>query len=81
MTTLDEWTADVSVALGLDPQLLDRDAVLDLTKDVAHGVARPAAPLTAYLLGVAVGRSSDGDIAALAQRVRALIPAADDDPE
>jgi hypothetical protein len=31
-------------------------AVLDLTRDVAHGVARPAAPLTAYLLGVAVGQ-------------------------
>ena len=30
--------------------------VLDLTRDVAHGVARPAAPLTAYLVGVAVGR-------------------------
>jgi hypothetical protein len=30
--------------------------VLDLTRDVAHGVARPAAPLTAYLVGMAVGR-------------------------
>jgi hypothetical protein len=26
---------------------------------VAHGVARPAAPLSAYLLGVAVGRGAD----------------------
>jgi hypothetical protein len=31
-------------------------AVLDLARDVAHGVARPAAPLTAYLVGVAVGQ-------------------------
>jgi hypothetical protein len=30
--------------------------VLDVARDVAHGVARPAAPLTAYLLGVAVGQ-------------------------
>ena len=30
--------------------------MLDLTRDVAHGVARPAAPLTAYLVGMAVGR-------------------------
>lgn len=30
--------------------------MLNVTRDVAHGVARPAAPLTAYLLGVAVGR-------------------------
>ena len=26
---------------------------------MAHGVARPAAPLTTYLLGVAVGRGAD----------------------
>ncbi|MDQ1683496.1 MAG: hypothetical protein QOC82_233 [Frankiaceae bacterium] len=78
MTTLDEWTAEVSAALGLDPRVLDRDAVLDLTKDVAHNVARPAAPLTAYLLGVAVGRANDGDAAALAAKVRALIPPATD---
>lgn len=75
MTTLDEWTAQVSEALGLDPSVLNRDVVLDLTKDVAHGVARPAAPLTAYLLGVAVGRSGAGDVPALAMRVRELIPA------
>jgi hypothetical protein len=30
--------------------------VLDLARDVAHAVARPAAPLTAYLVGMAVGR-------------------------
>ena len=76
MTTLDEWTARVSEALGLDSAALDRDVVLDLTKDVAHGVARPAAPLTAYLLGVAVGRAASGDLSALASRVRELIPAA-----
>lgn len=29
-----------------------------MTKDVAHGVARPAAPVTAYLLGLAVGRAA-----------------------
>jgi len=73
MTTLDEWTAQVSAALGLDSHALDRDVVLDLTKDVAHGVARPAAPLTAYLLGVAVGRAGDAELPALAAKVRALI--------
>ncbi|HEX9356009.1 MAG TPA: DUF6457 domain-containing protein [Streptosporangiaceae bacterium] len=42
--------------MGLDPASLDTKLVLDLARDVAHGVARPAAPLTAYLLGVAVGQ-------------------------
>ncbi|WP_055482091.1 DUF6457 domain-containing protein [Sphaerimonospora mesophila] len=55
MNVLEEWTALVCRELGVDPARLDRAAVLDLTKDVAHGVARPAAPLTAYLLGLAQG--------------------------
>ena len=53
---MDEWTAAVCADLGLDASDADFRAVLDLTRDVAHGVARPAAPLTAYLVGVAVGR-------------------------
>ena len=59
MTTLDDWTAQVCAALGLEPGTVDRGVVLDLARDVAHSVARPAAPLTAYLLGVAVGRGAD----------------------
>ena len=55
MNVLEEWTALVCKELGIDRSRVDRDAVLDLTKDVAHGVARPAAPLTAYLLGLAEG--------------------------
>ena len=56
MNTLEEWTSQACAQLDLDPAALDMKTVLDLARDVAHGVARPAAPLTAYLLGVAVGR-------------------------
>ena len=56
MNALDEWAAAVCGELGLDPAALDPGLVLDLARDVAHAVARPAAPLTAYLLGVAVGQ-------------------------
>jgi hypothetical protein len=56
VSRLDEWAAAVCDELGLDPAALDPRLVLDLARDVAHGVARPAAPLTAYLLGVAVGQ-------------------------
>ncbi|MFI6532414.1 NTP transferase domain-containing protein [Nonomuraea sp. NPDC050547] len=55
MNVLSEWTALVCGELGIDPAKVDRDLILDLTKEVAHGVARPAAPLTAYLLGLAQG--------------------------
>ncbi len=56
MSTMDQWTAAVCADLGLEAHDADLRAVLDLTRDVAHGVARPAAPVTAYLVGVAVGR-------------------------
>lgn len=55
MNVLTEWTALACKELGIDPAQVDRDQILDLTKEVAHGVARPAAPLTAYLLGLAQG--------------------------
>ena len=75
MSTLEDWTATVVAELGV-ADLVEpgtRDLVLDLARDVAHGVARPAAPLTAYLLGLAVGRG--GDPAALAARIGALAAA------
>jgi Domain of unknown function (DUF6457) len=59
MSTLDEWTAAVRADLGLGPDALETagtKALLDLAREVAHRVDRPAAPLTAYLVGVAVGR-------------------------
>jgi hypothetical protein len=55
MNTLEEWTAAVCADLGLEPASADVTTVLDLARDVAHGVARPAAPVTTYLVGVAVG--------------------------
>ncbi|HZR48533.1 MAG TPA: DUF6457 domain-containing protein [Streptosporangiaceae bacterium] len=57
MSTLDEWTAAVCADLGVDRP--DARAVLDLARDVAHAVDRPAAPLTAYLVGIAVGQGQD----------------------
>lgn len=48
------WSDAVCDELGLAGPV-DRRLVLDLAREVAHGVARPAAPLTAYLLGLAVG--------------------------
>ena len=73
MNTLKEWTAAVCADLGLDPACADTTIVLDVARDAAHGVARPAAPLTAYLLGVAVGQGmalpdAAGRISALAAR-------------
>jgi hypothetical protein len=56
VSTLDRWVQAACAELGVDPAAVDSRLVLDLARDVAHGVDRPAAPLTAYLLGVAVGQ-------------------------
>ncbi|MFD0904289.1 DUF6457 domain-containing protein [Actinomadura sediminis] len=58
MSVLEDWIGAACRELGLDRGDIDRDLVLDLARDVAHGVARPGAPLTAYLLGLAVGRGA-----------------------
>jgi hypothetical protein len=74
MSTLEQWTAAAGAGLGLGPGSLsipETKAVLDLARDVAHAVDRPAAPLTAYLLGVAVGRGLT--LPEAADRVRALV--------
>ncbi|MBQ1082933.1 MULTISPECIES: DUF6457 domain-containing protein [unclassified Nocardiopsis] len=66
--TLVEWAELVRAELdlaGTDPlEKADVDRILDLARDAAHSVARPAAPLTTYLLGVAVGQGADPDAAA-----------------
>jgi hypothetical protein len=62
MSTLDDWIAQASDALDLPADSIDtalRDELLNLTRDVAHGIARIAGPLTCYLVGVAVGRGAD----------------------
>ena len=49
------WLARISAAVGMPMPDVPVDDLLDLTREVAHGVERKAAPLTTYLLGVAVG--------------------------
>ncbi|SEK73911.1 hypothetical protein SAMN05414137_103291 [Streptacidiphilus jiangxiensis] len=49
---LDDWIAAAKTELGIDLEV-DVHGLLDMTRDVAHGVARPAAPLTAFLVGYA----------------------------
>jgi uncharacterized protein DUF6457 len=58
MTTLTDWIDACCADLGLDRADVVERVILDLTRDVAHGVDRPAAPVTAFLLGLAVGRGA-----------------------
>jgi hypothetical protein len=64
---LDDWLREAAAALKVSPTdaaILSEEAVtvlLDLARDAAHGVARPAAPLGTFVLGLAVG-ASGGDM-------------------
>lgn len=70
MTTLDEFVTAACAELSLPPETARTSLVLDLAREVAHHAVRPGAPVSAYLLGVAVGQGGDPD--ELAQRLIAL---------
>lgn len=69
---LDEWLAAAAAELGLDGETVDIATVLNVARDVAHDVARPAAPLSTFLLGIAVGRAASDPEAALKEQAAAL---------
>lgn len=68
-TPLDDWIEAVRRELGIDGDV-DVTAILDVARVAAHGVARPAAPVTTYLLGVAAAAGVDP--AEAARRLEAL---------
>lgn len=72
---IQEWVAAAARQLGLDLAEPDQHelvtAVLDLTADIAHGVNRPAAPVTAFLVGLAAGRAAD-PVAAVPDHIAAV---------
>lgn len=67
-----EVTGRPELNLNAEQQAL----VLDLAREAAHGVARPAAPLTAFLAGYALG--AEGGLDRLAALVFDLSAAARD---
>jgi hypothetical protein len=77
MSTLDDWTNALCAELGLDREDATQKTVLNLARVAAHTVDRPAAPLTAYFLGVAVGRGRPlAETAARLQQLAREWPAA-----
>ncbi len=55
-SVLDQWINAVKTELGID-LAVDTKTLLDLARDAAHGVARPAAPLTTFLVGYAAAQA------------------------
>ncbi|MEW2630311.1 NTP transferase domain-containing protein [Streptomyces sp. NPDC048389] len=70
---LDEWITAVKDELGVELDV-DTHVLLDLARDAAHGVARPAAPLTTFLVGYAAATAEGGPeaVAEAARKAAAL---------
>ncbi len=70
LRALEEWTRECAEALGMSDVALDLESIhilLDLARDGAHEIVRPASPLTTFMVGVAVGRGQSlGRAAAVA---------------
>jgi len=79
---LDDWVAQVASALSVDVDV-PVAGLLKLAADVAHGVLRPAAPVTGFLVGAALAASPQLAPDEALARVRAVLeafPAAGADP-
>ncbi|SEB94168.1 hypothetical protein SAMN04489844_1369 [Nocardioides exalbidus] len=70
---LHDWIDELSDVLDVEAEV-DEGLLLDLAKTVADNVQRTAAPITAYLLGIAAGaRGADPDaVERLAARAQQL---------
>lgn len=71
---LDSWTAALAEELGVDLEV-DNDLILEVAAEAAHGVTRPAAPLTTFLVGYAAARrgGSADDVSRAAAEARDLV--------
>jgi len=58
--TVDQWVAALGAELEVTLDNLDVQALLDVARDAAHSVVRPAAPLSLFLIGYAAGRRGAG---------------------
>jgi hypothetical protein len=70
---LEEWTQALVAELGVELDV-DTDLVLELARDAAHAVSRPAAPITTFLVAYAAAQRGGGvdAVAAAADTARLL---------
>jgi hypothetical protein len=78
---LQAWVSKLSAALDLEPSSVDIALLLDVARDAAHGVARPAAPITTFLVGLAAGQQGgSAEAIAGAASIAQLLATAAPDP-
>jgi hypothetical protein len=82
---MDDWLATMATRLGVDPLESEQiQELLEVARDVAHGVERKATPLATFLLGAAVqrrighGSTSQEAFDAATTELRAILPRSED---
>ena len=73
MVELHAWVTRLMADLGLEGEI-DEGLVLDVAREAAHNVLRPAAPVSTYLLGYAAALAGGRpeDVERIAARIVAL---------
>lgn len=74
--TLDEWANALRERFELSADDVPISLILDLAKDVANGVARPAAPFSAFVAGLVAGRKG-GSVDDVQEAVAAVVALAE----
>lgn len=75
------WVDAVCASVDVDPSLVDMARVQRLTRAVSRAVARPMAPVSAYLLGLAQARGTLAPHDVVSRLVRAADQTPDGDPQ
>ncbi|MDO5533787.1 MAG: NTP transferase domain-containing protein [Propionibacteriaceae bacterium] len=70
------FVTDACAALGINADRVDEHAVLRLSRRVAHEGARPMAPVSAYVWGLALGTHPEADPDELSARLQEAIATA-----
>ena len=75
-----DWIVEACRSVDVDPSDVDVAGIHDLTKEIAHGFARPMAPVGSYILGLAVGaraaRGGAPSVEDLTSAIRGTLPVA-----
>lgn len=68
------WPEQLAEALG-EPRLSEHEitTLLDVARDVAHGTERRYAPLSTFLIGIALGRAPGAERTAELERLAAEV--------
>lgn len=70
-----EWVRDACAAVGVDADLVDIVEIHHLSKEVAHRLERPLAPVSTFILGLALGAAQNDPVPeGLLERILDTLP-------